>query len=358
MTEPDFNANFRNLLNEPLPPAPDPRHMAFELFQRDRQRTRMLAALSLLFWVLGTAGIFLLVFNLNRIVMEAQLHSHDAPHSSVFQNAPDNASGDSVDTYFHQHLPPIAITKMCAVVEMSVVALLIAALLTVALVFCSRQATLNRINLSLMQIAEQLSPSPPGSSSGSGAAGMQPGIVYSLPPSGGRFGMNPLVKLLIVLALLLLVGVPALWIAARAQVAHRIALEEEAAMRTRPWHGYPRLSPFEAVRWNGRTPQVQVHGTWYDLLAMNGVPADRIVSWCQALDYPNWQKRFEEDLVEVLVRSSQPYTSSTHSPGPQATLEVKDLETGRTEVLRDVPMTEANRRALWRAATTRPAAGQ
>ena len=35
--------------------------------------------------------------------------------------------------------------------------------------------------------------------------------------------------------------------------------------------GYPRLSPFEAVRWHGETPEVQVGGTWevakHDLLA-------------------------------------------------------------------------------------------
>src|SRR5438552_2773312 len=120
----DFNSSFRNLLNEPLPPAPDPRHIAFELFQRDQRRTRILAALSLLFWVLGTAGIFLLVFNLNRIVMQAQIHSYGPLHPSVFQKLPNDPGMDSVDGFLHDRLPPIAFTKICAVVEMSVVALL------------------------------------------------------------------------------------------------------------------------------------------------------------------------------------------------------------------------------------------
>lgn len=327
MTESDFNSNFRNLLNEPLPPAPDPRHMAFELFQRDQRRTRILAGLSLLFWVLGTAGIFLLVFNLNRIVMEAQIHSYGAPHPSVFQKAPDDTGPDSIDNLYHDRLPPIAFTKIFAVVEVSVVALLIAALLTVALVFSSRQATLNRINISLMQIAEQLSQGPRGGA----APGAQPGIVYSLPAASGRLAMNALIRILIGLVLLLVVGVPLLWIGASV-AAHR-ARQEEASARARLGHGYPRLSPFEAVRWRGQTPQVQVQGKWYELMAMNGLSANQIVALCQALDDANWQKRFEEDLVEVLMRAG-------YRIGNRATLELKDLETGQIQVLRDVPMTE------------------
>jgi len=338
MTESDFNSNFRNLLNEPLPPAPDPRHMAFELFQRDQRRTRILAGLSLLFWALGTAGIFLLVFNLNRIVMQAQIHSFGAPHPPVFQKAPDDTSPDSIDTLFHDRLPPIAFTKIFAIIEVSVVALLIAALLTVALVFSSRQATLNRINISLMQIADQLSQAPPGA---------QPGIVYSLPAASGRLAMNALMKVLIALVLILVVGVPLLWIGASV-AAHR-ARQEEAAARARAWHGYPRLSPFEAVRWRGQTPQVQVRGKWYEFVAMNGLSANQIVALCQALDNANWQKRFEEDLVEVLMRTG-------YRIGNRATLELKDLETGQIQVLTDVPMTEENREALWHAGTTRPGA--
>lgn len=368
MTQSDFNANFRNLLNEPLPPAPDPRHIAFELFQGDQRRTRILAAMSLIFWVMGTAGIFLLVFNLNRIVMDAEGHSYGAANPAVFQGVPDDDGENSIDSVIHGRLPPIAFTKMCAVVEVSVVALLIAALLTVALIFSSRQATLNRINISLMQIAEQLSQSSQGTLSGGSPPAVHSGIVYSLPPSGGRSGANWLIKILIILALLLLLGFPALWLAARAAASREQA---ENAMRDMELAranigqgsshmGYPRLSPFEAVQWRENRPLVEVGGKWYELLAMNGLPAEQIVSLCQTLDPSHWQKRFEEDLVEVLVRGGKPYTSDTAHParpsgGPQATLEVKDLENGKVEVLRDVPMTEANQQALWRAATTRPA---
>ena len=73
MNQQDFHAAFRDLLHEPLPVAPDPRRMAFELFRRDQRRTFVLAALSVIFWVIGTAGIFVLVYFLNRIFMDAQL---------------------------------------------------------------------------------------------------------------------------------------------------------------------------------------------------------------------------------------------------------------------------------------------
>jgi hypothetical protein len=361
MTQSDFNANFRNLLNEPLPPAPDPRHIAFELFQADQRRTRVLAALSLIFWVMGTAGIFLLVFNLNRIVMEAEVHPYRGPNPSVFQTAPDDPAENSMDSDIHRRLPPIAFTKMCAVVEVSVVALLIAALLTVALIFSSRQATLNRINISLMQIAEQLSQASQGAPSGGSSPAGHAGFVYSLPPSGGRSGASLLVKILIILALLLLLGFPALWLAARSAASRaqaENAMRQMELARADLGQGYPRLSPFEAMQWRGDRPLVQVGGKWYELLAMNGLPTEQIVSLCQTLDPSHWQKRFEEDLVEVLVRSGKPYTSTTAglpASGPQATLEVKDLESGKVELLRDIPMTEANRQALWRAAATRPA---
>lgn len=347
MTQGDFNSSFRNLLNEPLPPAPDPRQIAFELFRRDQQRTRILAVLSLLFWVVGTAGIFLLVANLNHIVMESQVHSYAAPRPSVFQPPQTNSGTDGMNLA-PQGLHPIALTKICAVVEMSVVALLIAALLTVSLVFSSRQATLNRINISLMQIAEQLSRAPQAAAP---PGGVPPGILYSLPPASGRWGTNALIKILIVLAILLLLGVPILWLAARATAARHeaMAMAEVVRARANMWRGYPELSPFEAVQWKGTTPCVQVGGKWYELLSIDGLPADHVVALCQTLDPDNWQKRFEEDLVEVLMRGGHPI-------GNRTTLEVKDLESGEHMVLKDVKMTEENRQALWRAGTTRPSA--
>lgn len=339
MTQSDFHSAFRNLLHDPLAPAPDPRRIAFELFRRDQQRTRVLAVLSLLFWVLGTAGIFLLVFALNRMVVDMQIHSYGSPHPSSLGSdfAAGAGGGDPAETFIHRNFPPLAFTKMCVVVEASVVALLIAALLTVALVFSSRQATLNRINLSLMQISEQLTQprqGPPGEGPPAGGASSW----YSIPPGGGWSASSILIKLLLALVVLLLVGVPALWMGAKT-TAQRAALAE--------WRKQRQLSPFEAVQWKGTTPHVQVGGKWYELLSMDGLSAAQIVARCQALDPEHWQKRFEEDLVEVLMRTGHPI-------GDRTMLEVKDLETGQIRVLMDVPLTRENRDALWRAASTRP----
>jgi hypothetical protein len=332
MSQPDFNSAFRDLLHEPLPPAPDPRRLAFDLFQREQRRTYVLAALSVVFWVIGAAGIFLLVFSLNRIVMDAQLRS------TVYMDA----DTGSIDHFVHQNLPPIAFTKICVVIEISVVALLIAAMLTVALVFSSRQATLQRINLSLMQISEHLMHSrqlAPGQEPPPGTVN----ALYSIPPAGWSIG-SILTKLLLALVLVLLIGVPAMWLAARASAeraadAERAALAELQAAR--------QLSPFEAVQWDGITPQVQVGGRWYELVSIDGLSAAQIVARCQALNPHDWKKRFEEDLVEVLNQTGHPI-------GDHTMLEVKDLQTGQVQTLMNVPLTRENLLAIWRAASTRP----
>src|SRR5437763_16490276 len=82
-------------------------------------------------------------------------------------------------------------------------------------------------------------------------------------------------------------------------------------LRDRPddlWRAGPFISPFQSVRWNDATPQVQVDGIWYELISLNDLPADQIVTWCAELDAKDWQKRFEEDLPEVRVRKG-------HDPG-------------------------------------------
>ena len=106
-------------------------------------------------------------------------------------------------------------------------------------------------------------------------------------------------------------------------------------------NSYPKVSPFQAVRWHDQTPDVLVNGTWYTLEAINDIPADQIVNFSRSLDAQRCQKHFEEDLVELLTRMG-------HQPGATATLKLKDSN-GQEVVMKDVPMTEANRQALWKA---------
>lgn len=110
--------------------------------------------------------------------------------------------------------------------------------------------------------------------------------------------------------------------------------------------GYPKLSPFASVRWQESQPEVQVSGEWYKLVSLNEIPASEIVAFSQQTFGDKWQKRFEEDLVELLTRMG-------HTPGDTVTLVVQSLTSSETRTLQDVPMTKANRKAIRDAAQAR-----
>jgi hypothetical protein len=131
-------------------------------------------------------------------------------------------------------------------------------------------------------------------------------------------------KLAILLAATFLVG------------AHQQGDAQEKAKR------YPKLAPFSAVRWKEVTPEVKVKDVWYELLAIDDIKAKDVVKFCKDKEKKLWQKRFEEDLVEMMARTG-------HEPGKKVTLKVRDLSTRKTEVLKDVPNTHENRQAIWRA---------
>lgn len=111
-------------------------------------------------------------------------------------------------------------------------------------------------------------------------------------------------------------------------------------------NNYPKLSPFAAVRWDGEQPEVQLDDVWFKLVSVNGIPATEIVAYSQATFPTKWQKRFEEDIVEVLTRMG-------HKPGTKADLVVQSLDAGDTRTLEDVPMSAANRKAIRDAAQMR-----
>ncbi|MCL4695103.1 MAG: beta-lactamase family protein [Candidatus Hydrogenedentes bacterium] len=109
---------------------------------------------------------------------------------------------------------------------------------------------------------------------------------------------------------------------------------------------YPKLSPFAAVRWQESQPEVMVDGEWYKLVSLNSIPAADIVAFSQETFGDKWQKRFEEDLVELL-------TLMEHPPDDTVTLVVQTLDTAETRTLENVPMTFANRKAIRDAADAR-----
>jgi CubicO group peptidase (beta-lactamase class C family) len=110
--------------------------------------------------------------------------------------------------------------------------------------------------------------------------------------------------------------------------------------------GYPKKSPFAAVRWQQAQPEVKVGQEWFKLVSLDDLPATEIVAFSQRTFDNRWRKRFEEDLVELLTRMG-------HEPKETVRLEVSPLESSATQTLEAVPMTEANRRAIYDAARNR-----
>ena len=102
---------------------------------------------------------------------------------------------------------------------------------------------------------------------------------------------------------------------------------------------FEKLSPFSGLRWNGSVPEVEVGGTWYELVKLEGKSASEIVDYCKETYGRRWEKRFAEDLVEVLAGMRVKH-------GRKVTLEVKELDSGTVRVLKNVEMTERNRRLI------------
>jgi hypothetical protein len=113
----------------------------------------------------------------------------------------------------------------------------------------------------------------------------------------------------------------------------------------KPKEEFPKLAPFDGVRWQGATPEVHVDSVWYQLKSLDGVSATEIVEFCKKTYANKWQKRFEEDLVEVLTKMG-------HRPGDKVTLALQ-AGTGPERKLENIEMTEENRKAVRDAAMKR-----
>jgi RNA polymerase sigma factor (sigma-70 family) len=104
---------------------------------------------------------------------------------------------------------------------------------------------------------------------------------------------------------------------------------------------YPRLAPYSGIRWRGDIPEVQIDGTWYELVALDDQSAATMVQFAQKFYRDRWQKRFSEDLVELL-------TLMGHPPGETVTLQLRTLDKSDPLTMKNVPMTEKNRQMIWR----------
>jgi hypothetical protein len=136
---------------------------------------------------------------------------------------------------------------------------------------------------------------------------------------------------------ILIVGVPSIL-----YIAYRINEWASSSVDER----YPKRSPFAAVRWEGDQPEVEVDGQWFKLVSLNGLHTAEIIAFSWRTYDVLWQKRFEEDLVELLTRMG-------HPPADTVTLVVQSLTGTEEKILNDVPMTHKNRQDIWDAAQAR-----
>ena len=61
-----------------------------------------------------------------------------------------------------------------------------------------------------------------------------------------------------------------------------------------------KASPFTAVKWKNEQPIVQFENEWFTLKKLDGFTTQELLAFCKQKYGDKWQRRFSEDLVEVL----------------------------------------------------------
>ena len=284
----------------------------------------------------GVAGILVVFYWMNRYFMMA---SWGAPEPEVRMEI------------FHAQRE-LHHTLEAAMVCLA--ALMLGLLCTIWLISRSRQATLTQINLNLLRLSEEMKQlrqprsepdrevhEPTTATSGPVPAPSRPGTSWVRSQAFWAIAI-------IVLAILVLLS------SREAQVKLGCLLHHVEE----PWNPFAKkvssCAPYAAVRWRDSVPEVQVMGSWYELVALDDVPVEDIVSFCKQTYGEFWRKSFEEDLVLVLKDMGKP----GHSDGETGPLTVRRLDTREILWLPRVTWTDANRQAIlrtaldaWKAAT-------
>lgn len=146
----------------------------------------------------------------------------------------------------------------------------------------------------------------------------------------------------------------------RAAIAAAIVLAAAGALLALSWSGvlrpatrfelpagaedeFPKAAPFTDARFEsgGAGIEVEVDGRFFDLVAIDGADARDILAFAKAKYGDRAEKRFAEDIVELL------YRMHGRMPRFRVDLALKDEATGEVVVREDVEMTEANRASVW-----------
>lgn len=103
--------------------------------------------------------------------------------------------------------------------------------------------------------------------------------------------------------------------------------------------GYPKVSPFDDLRWHKGLPDVKVDGEWYVFKAIDGVSVETVFATIKGRWSSQPCERFAEDLYEAVSRSGT-------DCGKTVTLTVTRIGSDKTLELKGVSMNEAKRRFL------------
>lgn len=107
---------------------------------------------------------------------------------------------------------------------------------------------------------------------------------------------------------------------------------------------WARLSPFTAVRCDAQSAIVRFQDREWDLVSINDLTVSALLDVCRREFGNSWQRRFIEDLVEVLHRAGRPMA------GDQTVkLVLKERPAGQLATIERAPMTRENRTAVHRA---------
>ena len=126
---------------------------------------------------------------------------------------------------------------------------------------------------------------------------------------------------------------------ARPACAVLLLLALSVAARPAAAEDAPKVSPFSAVRWKGEVPEVEIAGRWYVPLALDGVAVSEVVNHCRSAHGDRWQRRFEEDLPEMMAALGRKL-------GATVSIRVRDLASDEERTLGAVELTADNRAAL------------
>jgi len=101
---------------------------------------------------------------------------------------------------------------------------------------------------------------------------------------------------------------------------------------------FEKAAPWDRVRFVEQGVDVRVARVWHSLVSIDGIRSDDVLAYCKRRYGDRWQKRFAEDLVEVMAGMDK-------RPGAAVDLVLLDAD-GNMVVKKAVPMTLENRQAV------------